>query len=118
MINAKIKFDNKEVMVNLQTTDTRIKRGVLAAAHYTAPLAEAYMKQTAPWTDRTGAARSGLRATVIPAGDKVAIVLYHSVPYGVFLEVRWGGKYSVIPAAMAFTGPLWVKAIQRLAFGG
>jgi hypothetical protein len=94
----------------------KVKRGMVAAANYVAPLAEAYMKENAPWTDQTGAARNGLSTQVIVATNKVAIVLYHTVPYGVFLEVRWGGKYSVIPAAMAATGPLFVEAIQRLAF--
>lgn len=101
---------------NLATLPLKQRAAIVAAAHYTAPLAESFMKSTASWTDRTGNARNGLRARVVAGGDKVAIVLYHSVPYGVWLEVRWGGKYSVIMPALAATGPLFIEAISRLMF--
>jgi hypothetical protein len=115
MINAKVTFEGN-LIANLNTLDQNIQRGILAAAHYTAPVAEAYMKANAPWTDRTSAARNGLRAQVIPLGNKVGIVLYHSVPYGVFLEVRWGGKYGIILNTMQMAGPVFITAIKRLAF--
>lgn len=94
----------------------KVKRGMVAAANYTAPRAEAWMKTNAKWTDRTGNARNGLGASVQVSTNRVAIVLYHSVPYGVFLEVRWGGRYAVIEPAMAQFGPEFVNAIQRLTF--
>lgn len=101
---------------NLRTMDERVQRGVVAAAHWTAPQAETFMKNNASWTDRTGNARNGLGARVVLGPDTVAIVLYHSVPYGVFLEVRWGGKYAIIEPTMAATGPIFLSAIKRLAF--
>lgn len=94
----------------------KIKRGMVAAANYVAPQAEAFMKENAPWTDRTGAARNGLGAQVEVSTNKVAIILYHTVPYGVFLEVRWGGKYAIIEPTMAAAGPLFVEALGRLVF--
>lgn len=93
------------------------KRAMVAAANYTAPLAEAHMKATAPWTDRTGAARSGLNAEVVVSSNKVAIVLYHSVPYGVYLETRWGGRFAVIQPTLAVMGPVFAKAVGRMVFG-
>jgi hypothetical protein len=106
-----------DLQANLAKMPDQQRRAVYASAQWVAPQAEAYMKGNAPWTDRTGNARSGLRARVRKNGENtVAIVLYHSVPYGVFLEVRWGGKYGVIPAAMAMAGPLWVEALGRLLF--
>lgn len=101
---------------NLATLDEKVKSSVLAAAHYVAPQAEAFMKNNAKWTDRTGAARNGLRAQVQTNGQTVAIVLYHSVHYGVFLEVRWGGKYAIIGPAVQAMAPLFVETIARLAF--
>jgi hypothetical protein len=117
MINANIKFEGN-LVANLTTLDQNIQRGVLAAAHYTAPVAEAYMKANAPWIDRTSAARNGLRAQVVQSGSRVGIVMYHSVPYGVFLEVRWGGKYGIILNTMQMAGPVFITAIKRLAFKG
>jgi hypothetical protein len=101
---------------NLDGLDERIKGAVLASAQYVAPQAEAYMKSGAKWTDRTGAARNGLGATVQTNGDTVAIVLFHSVHYGVYLEVRWGGRYAIIEPAVGAMAPLFVQTIARLAF--
>ena len=96
--------------------DAHVKRGMVAAAYYVAPQAEAHMKANARWTDRTGAARNGLGARVVVEDTKVAIVLYHSVAYGVFLETRWGGKYAIIEPTMGVAAPLFAKAVGRLVF--
>lgn len=104
------------LFASIDDVEPRIKRSMVAAANYCAPLAEQYMRSNATWTDRTGAARNGLRAKVVTSSDKVALVLYHSVPYGVFLEVRWSGKYAIIEPAMAAIGPLFVEAFGKLAF--
>lgn len=101
---------------NLENLDNRVKAAVIASARFVAPQAEQYMKANAKWTDRTGAARNGLGAQVQTSGNKVAIVLYHSVSYGVFLEVRWGGKYAIIGPAVQAMAPLFVDTIARLAF--
>lgn len=105
-----------DLEANLAGLDERIIRGIQAAAHYTAPLAESHMRENAPWTDRTGNARNGLRAHVVTGGTKTAIVLHHSVPYGVFLEVRWGGKYAVIEPTIHAMVPTFIKAISVMAF--
>jgi hypothetical protein len=55
------------------------------------------MRQNAPWTDQTGNARNGLFAEAKHDwGRTHAIVLYHSVPYGIWLEVRHQGRYAII----------------------
>ncbi len=104
------------LQAGLRGLDMHVKRGIVAAANYTAPLAQQYMRSQATWTDRSGAARNGLKAQVVTGGDKVAIVLYHSVPYGIWLEVRWGGKYAIIEPTMAATMPLFLEAIKRIVF--
>lgn len=111
------KFQLKgNLQANLAKEPLRQKMAIVAAANYTAPLAESYMKSQAPWTDRTGNARNGLRAKVFANSNKVSIVLHHSVPYGPYLEVRWGGKYGIILDAMAAAGPLFLEACARLMF--
>lgn len=94
----------------------QVKRGMVAAANWSAPQIESFMKQNARWTDRTGNARNGLRAKVQVSHNKVAIVCYHSVPYGVWLEVRWGGKYAIIQDALKYGTPLFATAVARLVF--
>lgn len=105
-----------ELIKNVEGFDERVKKGMVAAAMWSAPQIESYMKSNAPWTDRSGNARNGLKAKVVVRSKTVAIVLYHSVPYGIWLEVRWGGKYAIIQDAMAAGGPLFASAVARLVF--
>ncbi len=67
----------------------------LLADHFAAVL-ESYAKQTAPWTDRSGAARQGLAGLAVKAATGVTIILAYSVSYGIFLELKNAGKYAVI----------------------
>ncbi len=110
------RFFSGNLMANLVGLDARMRMGMVAAANWVAPQAETSMKANAPWTDRTGAARNGLGTQVMVDTDKVAIVLYHTVSYGVYLELRWGGKYAIIEPTMAASGPMFLEALKRLAF--
>ena len=71
--------------------------------------AASMMRENAPWKDRTGNARAGLKAQhdSTPMVEHT-LVLYHSMPYGIWLEVRWSGRYAII-------GPTMVTVAQDLA---
>ena len=65
------------------------------------PIMESAMRSGASWTDRTGNARAGLFAQ----HDKEPMVehtltLYGAMPYSIWLEVRWSGKYAIIGPTM------------------
>ena len=84
--------------------------------------AETYMRTNARWQDRTGNARNGLRAQHV--GTPMVehqLVLYHTMPYGFWLEVRWSGRYAIIGPAMFHTAPeltaLLIPAIERAVRG-
>jgi HK97 gp10 family phage protein len=48
---------------------------------------DSYMQSNIPWTDRTRAARDGLKTSVgITGKGGVTITAWHTVPYGGFLE--------------------------------
>jgi hypothetical protein len=100
----------------VQQIGPHIKRAMVAASAKVAPEAEAWMKSNAKWTDRTGNARNGLGAKSVVNKNQVAIVLYHSVPYGIWLEVRWDGKYAVINPAVEHFAPRYVALVAALAF--
>jgi hypothetical protein len=55
-----------------------------------------YAQSEAPWEDRTGDARDGLTAQAKFSFTKYTIVLFHTVDYGIWLEVRWNGRYAII----------------------
>ena len=112
---AKFKFEGN-LEKNLLKEPARQQAAIYAAAQYVAPQIESFMRTEATWTDRTGNARNGLKARVFSNTKKVSIVLYHSVPYGPYLEVRWGGKYGIIMPALAAGGPLFLETCARLMF--
>lgn len=67
---------------------------------------EEYMRLNAPWEDRSGEARSGLVAEYNESGlFKHQIVLYHTVEYGIWLEVRWNGRFAIIQPTLEHFGP-------------
>lgn len=71
--------------------------------------AESLMRGNASWTDRTGNARGGLFATHDSEPMvKHELTLYHTMPYGYWLEIRWSGKYAII-------GPTMVDVAQRMS---
>ena len=81
--------------------------------------AERYMRRNAPWDDRTGAARKRLRAEVTTSFEqwqrnRVDIVLSHGVSYGIWLEVRWNGKYAIVGPTLEVYGPKAMQSIERI----
>lgn len=79
---------------------------------------EQYAQSNAPWDDRSGAARDGLTAEYEDAGlFKHAIVLYHTVDYGIWLEIRWNGRYAIIVPTIEHMGPVVMAAASNM-FGG
>lgn len=67
---------------------------------------EAYARDNAPWEDQTGEARRGLTAEYVDGGlFQHAIVLYHTVDYGIWLEIRWNGRYAIIVPTIEHFGP-------------
>ncbi len=70
-------------------------------------VAETQMRSKAPWHDNTGNARAGLRATHLSEPMVVhRLVLYHTMDYGYWLEIRWSGKYAIIGPTMFDIAPV------------
>lgn len=102
------------------------------AAHYLAKTTDFYSlrsmssaKKSAPWQDRSGNARNGLysdfRIDSSSSGATYQIDLYHRMPYGIWLESRWGGKWGIINKTIDSEGPkFFAKANGVIAqiFGG
>lgn len=73
-----------------------------------------YMRNNAPWQDRTGDARSGLVAEVTANENDMSISLQHTVEYGIWLEIRWGGLYAIIIPTVENMGPKIYKEMQGM----
>jgi hypothetical protein len=89
---------------------------MVATAKYVAPQIQSDMRANAPWEDQTGNARNGLFSVVQVSTNEVAIVLYHSVPYGIWLELRWSGKYAIITPSLAKWGPRFFALLAKAVF--
>lgn len=75
---------------------------------------EDYMKANAPWDDQTGDARDGLGAEAHTEGFHHYIELFHSVDYGIWLEVKWSGQWAIIVPTMEAMGPHVVANLNGL----
>ena len=80
-----------------------------------APRIEAWMKQNASWTDRTGNARQGLLTEVEMVIDE-AIYLYlaHKMDYGQYLELNHQGRFAIIVPALEHFAPLIWRDVKAL----
>ncbi len=79
--------------------------------------AEQWMKDNAPWTDRTGAARAGLHVEVREAPAVLAELVFshdESLDYPVWLELANGGRYAIIAPAIDYWGPRLMQDVQRI----
>lgn len=88
-----------------------VDKSVATTLRYYEPQVENSAKLNAPWTDQTTNARNGLIARSGKDSKEYWLVLAHSVPYGIWLEVRWSGKYAIIMPTLDEYGP---KVIQTL----
>lgn len=73
---------------------------------------EEYMKTHAMWEDRTGEARDGLTAEAGRDNFTYFINLYHTVDYGIWLEIRWSGRYAIILPTIETMGPHLMARLQ------
>jgi hypothetical protein len=74
---------------------------------------EEYAKENAPWEDQTGAARDGLTAEARHRLNHYYIDLYHTVDYGIWLEIRFDGEYAIILPTLEAMGP---RIMSELTF--
>ena len=108
-------FDDASLRRNLGDLPDRIDAYVHATVDYGSDKVVAYAKQNAKWRDQTGAARSGLRTvTEWEPRKRHAIVLFHSVTYGIWLEVRFAGRYAIILPTIQVMGPEVMRLLNKL----
>jgi hypothetical protein len=97
--------------------DATVRRAMSLACRVNAGRAETWMKNNAAWADQTGNARNGLRAVHEPVGrDGDRIVLYGSVPYQIWLEIRFSGRYAIIGPAVREWAPRVMRSVRTYVF--
>lgn len=114
MAKVKFTFNDKQIKDNLDRLSEEARRKISAIVNYEAAYAVGWMKENAPWTDDTGAARSGLNAIHFSFGNKDEILLAYSVHYGIWLEIANNRKYEILQSAMRVIGDKLMKDLERV----
>lgn len=110
------KFDSSNFK-STKVMDQKLQRAIFGVTRYWDGRCEAHMKQHAPWKDRTSNARNGLFATAAKLAKNVfAIILGHSVTYGVYLEVGTKNMKArpIIVPTMEEYGPKVIKTLSKI----
>lgn len=99
---------------NLASADARVQRYIAGVMNYHASQMQAKAKRRARWTDRTGNARSGLGAIATAGHGGYAIILFHQVPYGIWLELAHNGRFAIIAETIQNEEPLIMRTLSQL----
>lgn len=97
-MTAKMEWSGVDDMIRrMQEYANKVQFALVQVANYWKAVFEAYAKENASWTDRTGNARQTLHGWVNElSNDTVELYLSHGVDYGLFLETKYAGKYSIV----------------------
>jgi hypothetical protein len=112
-----VTWETAPLQKGIASFGARMEAGITALMEYNADHGEATMKSNAPWTDRTSNARNGLSARSYREGQTFGIVFFHQVPYGIYLETRWSGRFAVIMPTINIMGPDVMNQAQALMKG-
>lgn len=109
-----------EITPNLARIEPYVNDVVATVFRYNEGRVEAHARTNAPWTDRTANARNGLIAQSGRQGGTHFLILAHRVSYGIWLEVRFGGKYAIIMPTLDLYAPQIMDQIEGILdkFGG
>lgn len=111
----KLTWKRTDLLDALATGNEKVEQAVMAVLEREAPKVEGHAKVNAPWTDQTGNARQGLRAQAFDEGGGMkGIVLYHQVPYGIWLEVKNSGEYAIILPTIEVMGPQVMASLENI----
>jgi len=96
MAGNRFKWTSDTLTPGMAIFQVKLHAAVTAWMEFMSDKCEVAMKKNAPWTDQTSNARNSLSTSAFSSPDEYTIVLYHQMPYGIWLEVRWEGKYAII----------------------
>ena len=113
----------RQLEADYNARGARVRASLLAYSQKTAGDIERDMKRNAPWTDRTGNARNTLRATPMifhadPERFEVGVVAGHGMEYGLWLEVRWAGRFAIVGPTVRAAAPRYFAGCRRIVNAG
>lgn len=104
-----------EVIKNLDKWDNFVRAGVEGVARITASKAKSYAKLHKRWKNRTSHAVQGLDADVEwTTNTKLYVYIFHSVDYGVWLELANSGKYAILEESLSVFKKDFLDSVKTL----
>jgi len=92
----------------------RLAADVNAVMYQVSQEMEQWAQLHAPWQDRTGDARAGITTAMEESLEEPKIYIYHTVSYGLWLEIRWSGKFAIIMPTVERFGPELMLRIEAV----
>ena len=77
---------------------------------------QSYARSSGPWQDRTGAAREGLSSKTDVGATEIKSSVFHTAPYGYWLEKRsdFHGRYRILQEARSNNLAMLWAALRRI----
>ena len=125
MAQVEMRLDTIQLQANVAELTPKINKTLTLTTDFAAGRGMDVMKRKAPWTDRTGNARTGLVAVAEHSGaatmtggatgfSQHKITMAHGVDYGIWLEVANLGKFQIIMPVLVATAQELMKALQDM----
>lgn len=112
MASHGFEWDMDTLTPALGAIDDAADRFLTAVIGFHEPKAAAWAKTNARWVDRTSNARNSLWAKAERARPNYRIHVGHGVPYGLWLEIRFSGRYAIIEPTIRAAGADVMKTVQ------
>lgn len=114
-----MKMDISDMASKLEAMATRGDAAVRVFAEQGATKLRSYAQSNAPWTDRSGSARTRLNAYVSAIANGYRITLAHGVDYGIWLELAHEKRFAIIPQTLEYVGtnqimPAFERFLERI----
>ena len=113
MASVTFKLDTVRLENKARELGPKIEHAVDATMQFGSVKGQAHMREHAPWTDRTGNARSGLFTIPNLIGKLKTITFSHTMSYGIWLEIKDNGKYAIIMPSVHKVGTDIRKSFER-----
>lgn len=112
--SARFSFTSSELTAGIRNLPPKINSAIAAVVDAYAVQGENEMRKNAPWHDRTGEARNGLHCRVSHVAGRHTVTFAHGVSYGIWLEVRWAGRYAIVGPTIQRTSGLLMRDLRWL----
>lgn len=114
MAGNTIRWSPNTLLPGIEGFSTRFNLKLKGFFEFQETKVQDYMRNNAPWKDRTANARQGLFAKAFQAEGTHGIICYHTMPYGIWLEVKNNGEYAIIVPTIQAEGRRIMVQMNKL----